>query len=231
MCQPVVPAFSVGAVAKLVVFWRVLRRCAVHSETGLTFLQIQARFNWLRGRDLNPRPLGYEPNELPDCSTPRQEENNLTTPLGFDQPDLDEKLNAGSPLDRSRHLCRPTSSPVNSAPAVIAMRSLRTAAATAVSGLIVIGSTAPGAERQPAPAEPIRSRSPLRISVDLVQIDATVTDQNGRHVTNLGAADFEVLQDNRPQTISCGSHCATLAPVASARPASSSTCRIWASCS
>ena len=26
---------------------------------------------WLRGRDLNPRPLGYEPNELPDCSTPR----------------------------------------------------------------------------------------------------------------------------------------------------------------
>ena len=28
--------------------------------------------HWLRGRDLNPRPLGYEPNELPDCSTPRQ---------------------------------------------------------------------------------------------------------------------------------------------------------------
>ena len=27
--------------------------------------------SWLRGRDLNPRPLGYEPNELPDCSTPR----------------------------------------------------------------------------------------------------------------------------------------------------------------
>ncbi len=28
--------------------------------------------DWLRGRDLNPRPLGYEPNELPGCSTPRQ---------------------------------------------------------------------------------------------------------------------------------------------------------------
>jgi hypothetical protein len=27
----------------------------------------------LRGQDLNLRPLGYEPNELPDCSTPRLE--------------------------------------------------------------------------------------------------------------------------------------------------------------
>ena len=27
--------------------------------------------NWLRGRDLNPWPLGYEPSELPSCSTPR----------------------------------------------------------------------------------------------------------------------------------------------------------------
>jgi hypothetical protein len=27
---------------------------------------------WLRGLDLNQRPLGYEPNELPDCSTPRK---------------------------------------------------------------------------------------------------------------------------------------------------------------
>ena len=24
---------------------------------------------WLQGRDLNPRPPGYEPGELPDCST------------------------------------------------------------------------------------------------------------------------------------------------------------------
>ena len=31
---------------------------------------------WLRGVDLNHRPLGYEPNELPDCSTPRTDNNN-----------------------------------------------------------------------------------------------------------------------------------------------------------
>jgi hypothetical protein len=27
--------------------------------------------NWLRGLDLNQRPSGYEPDELPGCSTPR----------------------------------------------------------------------------------------------------------------------------------------------------------------
>src|SRR5690606_28251211 len=27
---------------------------------------------WWRGWDLNPRPSGYEPDELPDCSTPRR---------------------------------------------------------------------------------------------------------------------------------------------------------------
>ena len=31
---------------------------------------------WLRGVDLNHRPLGYEPNELPDCSTPQIDHNN-----------------------------------------------------------------------------------------------------------------------------------------------------------
>src|SRR3979490_2545990 len=40
---------------------------------------------WLRGRDLNPRPLGYEPNELPDCSTPRQDH------FKFEMQDLKSK--------------------------------------------------------------------------------------------------------------------------------------------
>ena len=38
---------------------------------GLLLSALKSRFNWLRGLDLNQRPLGYEPNELPGCSTPQ----------------------------------------------------------------------------------------------------------------------------------------------------------------
>jgi hypothetical protein len=36
---------------------------------GLSGVGFSAK--WLRGLDLNQRPLGYEPNELPGCSTPQ----------------------------------------------------------------------------------------------------------------------------------------------------------------
>jgi hypothetical protein len=33
---------------------------------------LASKHPWLRGLDLNQRPSGYEPDELPDCSTPRK---------------------------------------------------------------------------------------------------------------------------------------------------------------
>jgi VWFA-related protein len=46
------------------------------------------------------------------------------------------------------------------------------------------------------------SETPVfRLSVELVQVDAVVTDGNGRHVTTLGTEDFEVFQDGKPRAI------------------------------
>src|SRR5678815_5464230 len=59
-----------SGVASAVARRREWRACACTAETGHE-MGFQARKYWLRGGDLNPRPLGYEPNELPDCSTPR----------------------------------------------------------------------------------------------------------------------------------------------------------------
>jgi membrane-bound lytic murein transglycosylase A len=40
-------------------------------------MAVSDRGDWLRGVDLNHRPLGYEPNELPDCSTPHEKHNTV----------------------------------------------------------------------------------------------------------------------------------------------------------
>jgi VWFA-related protein len=41
----------------------------------------------------------------------------------------------------------------------------------------------------------------IRIDVNLVQVDAVVTDSANKHIGNQKAGDFEILQDGKPQTI------------------------------
>jgi VWFA-related protein len=57
----------------------------------------------------------------------------------------------------------------------------------------------------PPPQEPSRPSDVedevVRITTNLVQVDAVVTDGEGRHVSDLGPEDFEVLEDGRPQAI------------------------------
>lgn len=41
----------------------------------------------------------------------------------------------------------------------------------------------------------------IRVNTNIVQIDVTVTDAQGHQVTNLSSDDFEILEDNRSQSI------------------------------
>jgi VWFA-related protein len=75
---------------------------------------------------------------------------------------------------------------------------------------VALTAVAVTAAQQPAP--PVRNPSVLRIAVDLVQVDAVVTDSRGRHVTDLAASDFEVLQDGKVQAITTFTYVATAPP-------------------
>jgi VWFA-related protein len=60
---------------------------------------------------------------------------------------------------------------------------------------------------------PVAAPEPvLRVSVNLVQVDAVVTDSHGQQVTNLTADDFDIREDGRPQKITAFSYVKTAGP-------------------
>jgi len=76
------------------------------------------------------------------------------------------------------------------------MPKLRSISAFAIFGLLSIASIQSSAQQAPPPTPGV-----IRINVNLVQMDAVVTDSSGKPVTNLKPEDFEVLQDGKPQKI------------------------------
>jgi VWFA-related protein len=74
------------------------------------------------------------------------------------------------------------------------IRSLRYAGAVGLMALGTVSLTSqPTGEQSAGPV--------IRVTVDLVQVDAVVTDAKGRHVTGLKPEDFEILEDGKPQKI------------------------------
>src|SRR5215470_16178668 len=73
-----------------------------------------------------------------------------------------------------------------------------------------------GPAPQSQPASP-RGQDVVRITTQLVQVDAVVTDKKGKHVEDLTEGDFELLVDGKKQQLTHFSHVSL--PVVSRRPA------------
>lgn len=107
---------------------------------------------------------------------------------------------------------------------------------SSLSIILMLSTFAPAPGQSPPPSPPAPStvvkQQPqdksggeddvVRITSNLVQVDAVVTDSKGRLVTDLTAEDFEILEDNRPQKITnlsfVSSETNTAQPLPSAAP-------------
>jgi VWFA-related protein len=69
----------------------------------------------------------------------------------------------------------------------------------------VEGQQSQGTQAPPAPDQPAGDQTPqtpvFRTGINFVRVDVIVTDKNGGDVSDLKQADFEVLEDGKPQTI------------------------------
>ncbi|MDT4953680.1 MAG: hypothetical protein QOJ02_1818 [Acidobacteriota bacterium] len=76
-----------------------------------------------------------------------------------------------------------------------------------------------GQKSSPAPQQnPPDEDEVVRVTTNLVQVDVTVTDRDGRQVTDLRPEEFEVFEDGRPQTLSNFSYIGLDANAAASQP-------------
>lgn len=68
---------------------------------------------------------------------------------------------------------------------------------TASLSVLLVFSHSVSGNQEPSSRQPVV----LRVTVNLIQVDAIVTDSHGREVSDLKAEDFEILQDEVPQQI------------------------------
>lgn len=90
-------------------------------------------------------------------------------------------------------------------PSANASRGMRRTLPTALALLLVIGLAGSGTSATGNAAPDVGSQqpgAPIRVEIDVVQVDVTVTDQEGRFVRDLRPEDFEVYEDGKRQQIS-----------------------------
>ena len=73
--------------------------------------------------------------------------------------------------------------------------------------IVLLTGVALGAGQQPSPAVPetptaLPQTPTFKVQVDYVEVDALVTDEQGRFVRDLAMDDFEIFEDRKPQKIS-----------------------------
>ncbi len=64
-------------------------------------------------------------------------------------------------------------------------------------------------EKKKEPSQNLLKEDVVKLGVTLVQVDAVVTDKDGKHITDLKAEDFEIYEDGRKQQITNFSYVAT----------------------
>ncbi len=87
------------------------------------------------------------------------------------------------------------------------MTRVRGASTLVVAACLVVGLAARGGGAQAPPRED--DRPVVVIGTTLIQVDAIVTDKDGRPVTDLRRDDFDVFQDDRPEEISAFAYVST----------------------